>query len=285
MASLRDIRRKIKSVKNTQKITKAMKMVSAAKMRRAQDAMENARPFAAKIGEVVTNIARRVDSGLHPFLSGREEVKNVGVVVVSSDRGLCGAFNSGVVRETAAFRRLHEDKNIKFVFVGKKAYEFYRRRNADVLEKYISFGGNVVYNDAITIGNLMVEKFLEGELDEVYVIFNSFKSTSLQEAKTVKVLPLTVEAAADETLVDYLYEPKPEALLNEIMPRFVNFTIFSSILESIAGEHGARMVAMDNATRNAGEMIKRLSLSYNKARQAGITKEILDIVNGAEALK
>lgn len=284
MASLRDIKRKIGSVKNTQKITKAMKMVSAAKMRRAQDSMESARPFAAKIGDVVKNIAQRVNAEAHPFLAQRSEVKNVGVIVVSSDRGLCGAFNSGILRETSAFKRLHADKNVKVLFVGKKGYDFFKNRNTDILEKYTSFGGKFTYDDAITIGQLVTDKFLSEELDELYVIYNAFVSTSSQVPTVKKILPLEVEET-DETLVEYIYEPKPELLLNEIMPRFVNFTIFGAMLESTAGEHGARMVAMDNASRNAGDMIRKLSLQYNKLRQAGITTEILDIVNGAEALK
>ncbi|AEI15338.1 ATP synthase gamma chain [Flexistipes sinusarabici DSM 4947] len=287
MSGMRDIKRKIGSVKNTQKITNAMKMVSAAKLRRAQEAMEAALPYADKIYEVVQNISKRVNPEIHKLLQPKEEVKNIGVIVITSDRGLCGAFNSNVNKLFSQFRREHSDKDFKLICVGKNGYEYVKRRDYEIEEKYISFGGKITYDDAITIGDSAVKLFNDDEIDELYVVYNEFKSVASQIAKVKKILPLDFETEEEtgESVVDYLYEPDPNTLVKEIIPRFINFTIYSCILESVAGEHGARMAAMDNATRNAGEMIKKLTLNYNKARQAAITTEILDIVNGAEALK
>lgn len=288
MAGMRDIKRKINSVKNTQKITNAMKMVSAAKLRRAQETMESALPYAEKIYEVVTNISKRVNPEIHKFLQQKEEVKTIGVILVTSDRGLCGAFNTNVVKEFASLKRVMPNKEFTFICVGKKGYEFARRQGYDILEKYITFSGKITYDDAIEIGNNAAKMFNEDKIDELYVLYNEFRSVAYQVAKAKKILPLDFDMSEEqdnESVIDYLYEPSADALVKEIIPRFINFTVYSCLLESIAGEHGARMAAMDNATRNAGEMIKKLTLNYNKARQAAITTEILDIVNGAEALK
>ncbi|KAA0258498.1 ATP synthase F1 subunit gamma [Deferribacter autotrophicus] len=285
MPGMRDIKRKIQSVKSTQKITKAMKMVSAAKLRKAQEAMEAARPYANKIYEVVSSIGKRVNPELHPFLQQKEEIKNICLVMFTSDRGLCGAFNANVIKAANRFVEENSDKNIKLICVGRRGYDFFRNRDVEIVEKYTNFSGKVTYDDAIDIGKVIVDKFLEGEFDEVYLLFNEFKSIVYHVPKVVKMLPLSFDKEEDEVLIDYLYEPKPDILLKNIMPKFINFTVYRALLESIAGEHGARMAAMDNATRNAGELIDKLVLSFNKARQAAITKEILDIVNGAEALK
>ncbi|TCK62522.1 ATP synthase F1 subunit gamma [Seleniivibrio woodruffii] len=285
MPGVMDIKRKIKSVKNTQKITKAMKMVSAARMRKAEESMTNARAYANKIYELVGSMADRVEADSHPFLTARKEVKNICLAIITSDKGLCGAFNSNVVKKTLAFARENQGANIKLVCIGKKGFDFLGKKHFEVLSKYVSFGGKITYDEANEIGDRLVEFYMNEDADEVHIIHNEFKSTAFQVAKVTKVLPLSLEkkeAAADET--DYIYEPQAEALLKEIMPRYINFTVFFSILESIAGEHGSRMVAMDNAARNAGEVISKLTLTFNKARQGAITKEILDIVNGAEAL-
>jgi F-type H+-transporting ATPase subunit gamma len=287
MANLRDIRRKIASVKNTQKITSAMKMVSAAKMKKAQDIMDAAKPFATKITEVVSNIGKRVSDDAHPFLEEREEIKTIGVIVITSDRGLCGAFNSNVMKEYVKFAEANKDKKIKVVTVGKTGTGFLTKKGAEIVEKFVDFSGKIVYDDAITIGDIVTKQFIDEEIDEVYVVYNEFKSVSLQIPTSKKILPLSFEPEVEiqEDSVDYIYEPAPELLLAEILPRFINFSIYSALMESVAGEHSARMAAMDNATRNAGELIGKLTLAYNKARQAAITTEILDIVNGAEALK
>lgn len=289
MAGLSDLKRKINSVKNTQKITKAMKMVSAAKMRRAQEAMENAGAYAHDIDELVNHIAGRVDAEMHPFLQKRETVENIALIVVTSDRGLCGAFNSNVMKEAIRFINLNSNKNLKLVLVGKKGNDLLGKKGYDVLLRKTDLAGTVVYDDAVQVSDLVIEQFLDEKIDEVHVIYNNFKSTALQIPVVKKILPLEftapTEAGADGSNMEYLYEPGPEMLLKEIMPRYVTFTIFNSLLESVAGEHGARMMAMDNASRNAKDMIGKLSLVYNKARQAAITNEILDIVNGAEALR
>lgn len=285
MPGMRDIKRKINSVKNTQKITKAMKMVSAAKMRKAQDAMNAAKPYARKLTELVNSIGSRVSKEMHPFLQPKEEVKSIGVIVVSSDRGLCGAFNNNIFKTYSNFVKQHSDKQIKVITVGRKIDEYVRKRKYNILDSYITFGGRVRYDDAVVIGEKVNEYFISDEIDELYLIYNEFKSIVYQTPKVIKLLPVSLEEATEMDAVDYLFEPNPASLIKEILPKFLNFNIFSVLLESTAGEHGARMTAMDNATRNAGEFIRKLTLNYNKARQAAITKEILDIVNGAEALK
>jgi len=287
MPGVMDIKRKIKSVQNTQKITKAMKMVSAARMRKAEEAMTNARAYAGKIYELVSNMAARVEADSHPFLTKRSEVKNICLAIITSDRGLCAAFNSNVLKKTAAFVKEHSDKNVKLVAIGKKGNDFFKNREIDILSKYVTFAGKVTYNDASEIGDKLVDYYMNEDVDEIYIIHNEFKSTALQIAKVTKLLPLSIDAEKEVTAgnsVDYIYEPKAEALMKEILPRFINFTVYFSMLESVAGEHGSRMLAMDNASRNAGELIGKLTLTFNKARQASITTEILDIVNGAEAL-
>jgi F-type H+-transporting ATPase subunit gamma len=285
MAGLADIRRKIQSVKNTQKITKAMKMVSAAKMRRAVEAVDNSNAYAKQIGDLVDNLAKRAGTEMHPFLQAKDEVKNICLIVITSDRGLCGAFNGNVIKLATRFMNENSDKNFKLVLAGKKANDYLGKKGYDVAEKFTEFAGNVVYEDAINVADIAVKLFEEGETDEVHVVYNEFKNTAVQVAKTKKILPLEFEQEENaETPVEYIYEPAPEALLRDILPKYVHFTTYYSMLESIAGEHGARMLAMDNASRNASDMIGKLSLIYNKARQAAITTEILDIVNGAEAL-
>jgi F-type H+-transporting ATPase subunit gamma len=285
MPGMRDIKRKINSVKNTQKITKAMKMVSAAKMRKAQDAMNAAKPYARKLTELVNSIGSRVSKEMHPFLQPKEEVKSIGVIVVSSDRGLCGAFNNNIIKTFSNFVKQHSDKQIKVITVGRKIDDYVRKRKYNILDSYITFGGRVRYDDAVAIGEKVNEYFISDEIDELYLIYNEFKSIVYQTPKVIKLLPVSLEEGTEMDVVDYLFEPNPASLIKEILPKFLNFNIFSVLLESTAGEHGARMAAMDNATRNAGEFIRKLTLTYNKARQAAITKEILDIVNGAEALK
>lgn len=283
MAGTSDIKRKIASVKNTQKITKAMKMVSAAKMRRAQDAMVATRPFAHKITEMVHDVARRANPELHPFLAGNENKETIGLIVVTSDRGLCGAFNNNVIKSMTRFAEENKGKKLKLVCVGKKAFEFSRRRELEILEKYVDFAGKVLFSDAVNISDVVVGQFHENGIGDVYVLYNEFKSTSSQIPVIEKLLPLSIENTGEQ-LIEYIYEPEPEMLLSELMPRYVRYKIFQALLESTAGEHGSRMMAMDNASRNASDMIGKLTLTYNKARQAAITNEILDIVNGAEAL-
>lgn len=257
-------------------------------MRKAEEAMTNARAYADKINELVTNMADRVEADSHPFLSQKNEVKNICLAIITSDRGLCGAFNSNVIKKTAAFVKENSDKNVKLVCIGKKGNDIFKNRDIEILSKYITFGGKVTYDEASEIGDKLVDYYMNEEVDEIYIIHNEFKSTSFQVAGIQKLIPLSLEEKSEpvavEDTVDYIYEPKAEALMKEILPRYINFTVYFSLIESIAGEHGARMLAMDNASRNAGELIDKLTLTFNKARQASITNEILDIVNGAEAL-
>lgn len=288
MASARDIKRKISSVQNTQKITKAMKMVSAAKMRRAIEAMMSARPYAELIGNFIKDIAARSSGDTHPYFQQRDNVKSIGLILVTSDRGLCGAFNSNVIKAAANFCAENEDKDIKLYLVGKRAFDFFKKRSVTIIDKWTGFGGKYKYDDATSIGSLVVKAFNEEEVDEVYVIYNEFKSTSSQIVREKKILPISVDddgSSSEKVYPEFEFEPNKNVLLDELLPQFINTSVYQSMLESAAGEHGARMVAMDNATRNAGEMIKKLVLNYNKARQGAITKELLDIVNGAEALK
>lgn len=285
MAGTRDIKRQIISVKNTQKVTKAMKMVSAAKMRRAVEAMNATRPYAVKIREVVENLSGRVDENTNPFMQAPEKVASIGLLIINSDRGLCGAFNSNIVRTVNSFKSAHPDKEIKLFVVGKNAFDFYKKRSLPIIEKWVTFGGKISYETAKIVSKRVTDSFLKGEFDELYVMYNEFKSTATQFPRTDKLLPLAFEKESEDTNLDYIFEPGSKELLDSLIPRFIDFTIYHCLLESAAGEHGARMVAMDNATRSADDMIKKLTLNYNKARQAAITTDLLDIVNGAEALK
>ena len=283
MASARE--RKINSVSNTQKITKTMKMVSAAKMRKAIEAMQSARPYTDKLAELIQEISNRAGGNTEHAFFEAKEVHTIYLVVVTSDKGLCGAFNSNVLKAAYNFAKENKDKTIKIVPVGKRAFDFFAKRGFEIVEKWIGFGGKYSFNDAVDAGRLISKSFINGNADEVHLIYNEFKSTSSQLVRIKKLLPLAVESGSEPKYPDFEYEPDVNVLLDSLLPQFINTSIFQSMLESVAGEHGARMVAMDNATRSAGEMIKKLVLNYNKTRQAAITTELLDIVNGAEALK
>ena len=285
MASARDIKRKINSVSNTQKITKTMKMVSAAKMRKAIEAMQSARPYTDKLAELIQEISNRAGGNTEHAFFEAKEVHTIYLVVVTSDKGLCGAFNSNVLKAAYNFAKENKDKTIKIVPVGKRAFDFFAKRGFEIVEKWIGFGGKYSFNDAVDAGRLISKSFINGNADEVHLIYNEFKSTSSQLVRIKKLLPLAVESGSEPKYPDFEYEPDVNVLLDSLLPQFINTSIFQRMLESVAGEHGARMVAMDNATRSAGEMIKKLVLNYNKTRQAAITTELLDIVNGAEALK
>ena len=285
MASARDIKRKINSFSNTQKITKTMKMVSAAKMRKAIEAMQSARPYTDKLAELIQEISNRAGGNTEHAFFEAKEVHTIYLVVVTSDKGLCGAFNSNVLKAAYNFAKENKDKTIKIVPVGKRAFDFFAKRGFEIVEKWIGFGGKYSFNDAVDAGRLISKSFINGNADEVHLIYNEFKSTSSQLVRIKKLLPLAVESGSEPKYPDFEYEPDVNVLLDSLLPQFINTSIFQSMLESVAGEHGARMVAMDNATRSAGEMIKKLVLNYNKTRQAAITTELLDIVNGAEALK
>jgi len=288
MPSLRDIRRKITSVKKTQQITKTMKMVAAARLRRAQDRVISARPYSRKMLAVIANLAGRVERGQHPLLAKREP-KKVKLLVLSSDRGLCGGYNTNIMRKAVEMvRQLQaEGKEVSINIIGRKGRDFFRRREAYTLGKVWTGLGTIDYDKAAEIGKHIVERFTAAEADEVYLLYNEFKSVMQQKVTFEKLLPVEPPAEADPFMaaVDYLYEPSAEKILSTILPKHIEVQVYRALLESQASEVGARMAAMDAATRNAKDMIERLTLKFNKQRQAMITKEISEIVGGAEALK
>ncbi|MGA2623990.1 MAG: ATP synthase F1 subunit gamma [Bacteroidota bacterium] len=296
MPTLRDIRRRISGIKNTQKITKAMKMVSAAKLRRAQDAIVSARPYARKLNELLQHLSGKVDLTTNPLFAQRP-VKRLLVVVVTADRGLCGAFNSNIIRTAVTHIRTTNKEafdagNIDLLCVGRKGAEFFSKRQYAIAGKYVGIFGGLNFSVAQTITGEVVQKFLGGECDRVEVIYNEFKSIMRQHIVVEQLLPVPTDATAAsssvhklKSLVDYIYEPSREAILASLLPKHFNFQMWRMLLESNAAEQGARMTAMDSATTNASELIHDLQLSYNNARQASITKELLEIVAGAEALR
>ncbi len=287
MPSLRDIKRKITSVKKTQQITKAMKMVAAAKLRRAQDRVIAARPYSRKMLAVIANLAARVERAQHPLLAKREP-KRVKLVVLTSDRGLCGAYNTNILRKAVeTIKQFKADgKEVRVNVVGRKGRDFFRKRGYNLGQVWVDIG-MVDYDKAAVIGKNIVERFTTEETDEVYLLYNEFKSVIQQRVTLEKLLPVEPPAERDPfaAAIDYLYEPSAESILGSILPKHVEVQVYRALLESQASEMGARMTAMDAATRNAKEMIEKLTLKFNKTRQATITKEISEIVGGAEALK
>ena len=293
MATLRDIQRRIRSVQSTQKITRAMKLVAAAKLRRAQERILAARPYAAKMGELLGNLVSAAsgrDGAEHPLLEQREGPRRQ-IVIITADKGLAGAFNANVIRRALEFVRQSNTAEVTLVVVGRKARDFYRRRQWTIKRDLIGFWDRLAYSHASELADYFMQQYLDGEVDEVYLVYNEFHSVVIQRPVREQLLPIPrkdeggAAAAADSTSVDYLYEPNPKAILDELLPRHVRTQVFRALMESLAGEYGARMTAMEAATKNAKEMIDVLTIQFNKARQEKITKELLDIVGGAEALK
>ncbi len=292
MPSLIDIRRRLRSVNSTQQITRAMKMVAAAKLRRAQDRVIGARPYARLISSVLASMTQHSGEIAHPLLEKREE-RRVLVIVVAGDRGLCGAFNANIHRATAHLITAHPEwKEVRILPVGKKAVEYWRRRPYPFTEKtYPGIFTDLRYAQAQEIATLLSGEFLAGRIDAAYVVVNEFRSILSQVVRTARLLPLapeTVAAAAKAPAgppIEYLVEPDLPAILAWLLPRYLEFTIYRALAESAAAEMGARMTAMDSASKNAGEMIDKLTLTYNRARQARITKELIEIVSGAAALE
>lgn len=290
MANLKSIRKRIVSVKNTQKITKAMKMVAAARLRRAQQAITELRPYAVKTHEVLSSVASRAgDEEIHPLLA-RRDVKKVLLVVLSSDRGLAGAFNANINK--TGFRMWKEleaeGKEVSFAVIGRKGRDFFRRRDAKIEFDFTNIFENLTVAKAGEIGRAIVAEYKTDGFDQVLVIYNEFKSAISQTVVVESLVPIAVSegaTAGEGGSVDFIYEPSKRALLDQLLPMYVEIEIFRALLESVASEHGARMTAMDNATKNASEMIGRLTLVYNRARQAAITTELMEIIGGAEALK
>jgi F-type H+-transporting ATPase subunit gamma len=281
MPSTIDIRRRIRSVKNTQQITKAMKMVSAAKLRRAQERIFAARPYAAAMRQVLSSVSTRVDVNAHPLLQEREE-KKVLFLVVTSDKGLAGAFNANAIK--AAQNAIRETTaEVELLPIGRKANDFFRRRTIPIRRQATHVFQALSLGTAKEIADALIADFLSGEIDAVYVIYNEFRSVMSQIVRTEKLLPLAKAWDEPQNAIDYLYEPSAEAILNDILPKHIEFQLYRVLLESAAAEQGARMTAMESATKNASEMISHLTLTYNRIRQAAITKEIIEIVSGAAA--
>lgn len=288
MPNLKDIKRRIRSVKNTQQITKAMKLVSAAKLRRAQTAIQGARPYALKLRDVLNHISARCNQDLHPLLDQREGNK-IAVMVVTADKGLCGGFNGNIVRRSMKVIKENQGKDLSLILAGKKGKDYFRYRPYKVTHEFPDWTRNFNYAKAREIGEVLADLFVQQTADKIYMVYNEFKSVMQQDVVLEQLLPIVPERLeADKEkdhVVDYIYEPDEESILGELLRKYMTVQVYRAFLESSASEHGARMTAMDSATRNAGEMISGLTLTYNKARQAYITKELIEIVNGAEALK
>jgi len=283
MANLKDIRDRIKSVKSIQKVTKAMKMVAAAKMRRAQERMEEARPYAQRLQSVIGHLLPDVDREMLNLLCIRP-VKRTAYVVVTSDRGLAGSFNSHVLKKAQSEIDKIGKERVDLFCIGKKARDHFKRRDYKIIESHLDFWNNLSFGDAIQIGKGIISHFTDGNVDEIYVVYSEFVNTANQYAESEKLLPLEF-SEDDLSHPERLYEPDKSQLVKSLIPRHLNIQVWKYLLESYASEQAARMVAMENATENAEEMIKNLTMEFNKARQAAITKEILEIVGGAEALK
>ncbi|HVG39285.1 MAG TPA: ATP synthase F1 subunit gamma [Pyrinomonadaceae bacterium] len=298
MANLLDIRRRIKSVKNTQQITKAMKMVSAAKLKRAQDRVVAARPFANKMVEVMGGLAARTSEGYsHPLLDARGDERYL-VVLVTSDKGLCGAFNTNLVKAAQSFLQTNADKQVKMLAVGRKGRDYFRRRTVDFAGEYIGLTnkGRIELPEAVEIAQDIIKRFQEDEtLDKVFLIYNEFKSVLQQRVVVEQLLPVARVAAANDAETanaggaaasdapDYIYEQPPAEIFGRLLPRLIETQVFRAMLESVASDQGARMTAMDAASKNAGDLIGALTLNMNRIRQAAITKEIIEVVSGAAA--
>jgi F-type H+-transporting ATPase subunit gamma len=289
MASLRDIRKRIRSVKSTQQITKAMKMVAAAKLRKAQEAIMAARPYAQSLDQMIADLAARSEGLAHPLLVSRP-VKNAELLVLTSDRGLAGGFNSNVIRRASRF--LYENaktmESVRLTTIGRKGHDFFRRRQSNIRKDYAGLYSKVGFRTAAQIAEELTAAYLDGEVDAVYLTYNEFVSAISQRVVLTQLLPLQAlggEAQGKAASVDFKYEPDRQAVLDRLVPQALAIKVYRALLESVAAEHGARMSAMENATSNASDMIGRLTLFYNRTRQAAITKELMEIVSGAEALK
>ncbi|MDG2040838.1 MAG: ATP synthase F1 subunit gamma [Ilumatobacter sp.] len=290
MASLLDIRRRIRAVKSTQQITKAMKAISASRLRRAQESMMGARPFASQMERVLGGLASQVDTSAHPLLTQRASDapdRPTLIIVVSADKGLCGGFNTNIVKQAGEVITNAGTAGVSLGLVGKKGREFFGRRGYDVRFELVDIFANLKYAHAQAIAREAVTAFVEGEVDSVHVVYNEFKNVLQQQVVVNQILPITPLVPSDagnERLPDYLYEPDPDQILDSLIPRHVEVQFYRALLESAAAEHAARLTAMEAATKNATEMIADLTLYMNKVRQAKITGEIIEIVSGAEAI-
>ena len=295
MPSLLDIRRRIRAVKSTQQITKAMKMVAASKLRRAQDRITQARPFATQMQRVLNSLAGRVDPAAHPLLDERKVPQAQGkalLIVITADRGLCGSFNANVIKSAATFITEGPDRQVALGLVGRRGRDYYAKRGFEVRYERINLFGKLSFEDARDIAQTAMDAFISGQVDRVFLTYNEFRSVMQQRVVVEQLLPIppaafdavTQQAGAVGPAMDYLYEPAPEELLKTLIPRHVEVQVYRALLESNAAFYAAQMTAMDAATRNSGEMIESLTLYMNKVRQAAITREIIEVVSGAGAL-
>jgi F-type H+-transporting ATPase subunit gamma len=291
MPSLIDIRRRIRAVKSTQQITRAMKMVSASKLRRAQEHMQSARPFARQMLRVLNSLAARVDPALHPLLQLRDDQRRgarILLVVVTADRGLCGSFNTNIIKAAASFIVDSPGREIALGLVGRKGRDYFIRRGFDVRYEQVNLFSHLQYTDAQRIARAAIEAFTGGQCDAVYLVYNEFKSVLQQRVVVERLLPIPRLEGFDRSepaaRVEYLYEPGPQRIFEDLLPRHVEVQVYHALLESAAAEQAARMAAMDAATENSAEMIEQLTLYMNKVRQAAITREIIEVMSGAQAL-
>ncbi len=290
MPSLKIIRKRISSVKSTQQITRAMKMVAAAKLRRAQDAATQARPYADKLREQLASVAARVvDKSSNPLLAVRDEEKTVDLIIVTSDRGLCGGYNANLLRRAEEFLAEKAGAAVRLTVIGGKGASYFKKRGVAKHEEHTGLVGGPGHALAAQLGLRVSREYAAGETDAVYVLYSKFQSAMAQVPTVEKLLPVTEGAAVDgapaDNLADYIYEPDPASLLGRLLTQYINTLIYRAFLEATASEHAARMTAMDSATSNAADMMDRLTLAMNRARQAAITTELMEIVSGAEALK
>ncbi|HLL71571.1 MAG TPA: ATP synthase F1 subunit gamma [Pyrinomonadaceae bacterium] len=297
MANLLDLRRRIKSVKNTQQITKAMKMLSAVNLRRAQERVTNARPFARKMTEVLTELAAHTDENYHHPLLDRRGDERYLLVLITADKGLAGAFNANLIKAAQAFLREHEGKTVELMAVGRKGRDFFRRRDIQIVHEYVGLTGKgrVSYEEASEMATNITRRFIEDEgIDKVFLIYNEFRSVLQQRVVVEQLLPVSRveegegdaaegDPAQPQNFVEYVYEQPPAEIFSRLLPRLIETQVFRALLESIASEQGARMTAMDAASKNAGDLIGSLTLNMNRIRQAAITKEIIEVVSGAAA--
>ncbi len=286
MANLKEVKGRISSVMSTQQITKAMKMVAAAKLRKAQDRIIQMRPYAQKLSEIMQNVASSGGANSDNPFSEDRGASNVLLVVVTSDRGLCGAFNSSVFKYTRALiEEKYKGATLEILPIGKKAYEFFKKRKYQVIDQYYNLFHNLNFDDVKEAAEFVLNAFEDGRYDQVEIIYNEFKNVATQIVRNEQYLPIQqADESESKAAVDYIYEPSMETVFTELVPKSLKIQFYKAVLESNASEHGARMTAMDKATENADELLKELRLTYNRTRQAAITKEILEIVGGAEAL-
>ena len=294
MPSLLDIRRRVRAVKSTQQITKAMKMVAASKLRRAQERIQQARPYAAQMLRVLNSLASRVEPSAHPLLDERQTPRANGralLFVITADRGLCGSFNTNVIKSSASFVVENPDRQVALGLVGRRGRDYFARRGFEVRYEQVNLFAALKFEDAQAMAKSAIETFVNGDVDSVYLVYNEFKSVLQQRVVVERLLPIprgtfSGPAPAERTgpAVDYLYEPAPDELFKHLIPNHVEVQMYRALLESAAAEHAARMTAMDAATRNSAEMIDQLTLYMNKVRQAAITREIIEVVSGAQAL-